>query len=130
MANKKILLIEDDPVTLELYISIFKNTDYELEISVTGDDALKKLQLIKERKIAKPDLVLLDLVLPGVNGMTILAEIRNNEKIKDLPVFILTNYIDKETLEESQRLKAEKYIVKTQITPPMLLKIVKEWLVN
>ena len=130
MANKKILLIEDDPVTLELYISIFKDTDYELEISITGDDALKKLQLIKEGKIAKPDLVLLDLVLPGVNGLAILADIRNDEKTKELPVFILTNYVDRETVEESQRLKAEKYIVKTQITPPILLKIVEEWLRN
>jgi len=128
MGGKKILLIEDDAATLELYIKIFKDTEYELEISTSGSDALKKLQLIKEGKIAKPNLVLLDLILPNINGMAILEEIRKDEKTKDLPVFILTNYIDQVTVKESEKLGAEKYIVKTQITPSDLLKIVKEWL--
>lgn len=127
---KKILLIEDDKAILELYGEMFRNTGYDLEIIDLGNKALSKFEEINDGKYDKPDLVLLDLILPDINGLKILERIRGNEKTRDLPVFILTNYSDPETIEESERLRAEKFIIKAKITPPYLLKLINEWLKN
>jgi len=125
---KKILLIEDDPPTIDLYQEMLKKENFEVENLTWGQQGLDKLKEIKENKKEKPDLVLLDLILPDINGIEILKEAKNDKETRNIPFFVLTNYTDPELEKESWKLGAEKYIVKANYTPSQLVKVIKEWL--
>lgn len=123
---KNILLIEDDIPTVEIYEIAFKHAGFNIETIKIGEEALKRVNEIKEGKAQKPDLVLLDLILPDMNGIEILREIRRYPETKDIMVYILTNYADQELEKTGYDLKTEKYLIKTDYTPRELIDIVKE----
>lgn len=122
---RKILLIEDDPPTVEIYKEILKKAKFEVEVLEWGKDGLAVLDAIKDGKKEKPDLVLLDLILPDINGMEILRKAKKDEKLKSIPFFVLTNYSDARSEKESLQLGAEKYIVKANYTPSQIVRIIK-----
>ena len=124
----KIFLIEDEAGLVEIYEEILEKSGFEVNVMKWGKSALDKLNKIKEGKIEKPDLVLLDLILPDINGMEILERAKREEKTRDIPFFILTNYSDPILEKTSRELGAEKYIIKTEITPVQLVKIIEKWL--
>jgi len=123
---KTILLVEDDLPIIDIYETAFKQAKFKVETIILGRDAIKRIKKIKTKKAKKPDLVLLDLILPDINGIQVLREIRKQKETKDLPVFILTNYGSRELKRMGYELKAEEYIIKTKHTPTLLVKLVKE----
>lgn len=125
---KKILLIEDDLPTIDVYETVLKKAGFGIETIRWGEEALNKVRKIKEGKTERPDLVLLDLILPDINGIRVLEEIRNYEETKDIPVFVLTNYADERLEKMGYNLKAEKYLLKTEFNPRELVGIIKEQL--
>ena len=125
--KKRILLIEDDQMLIEMYRDILEIGGFEVEALTTGYESMEKLKKIREGKEKKPDLILLDLLLPDLNGIQVLQEIRLHEETKDLPVFILTNYTAPELKEMGFELKAEKYLLKTDYTARQLVKLLKDW---
>ena len=125
---KKILLIEDDLPTIDVYETVLKKAGFGIETIRWGEEALNKVRKIKEGKTERPDLVLLDLILPDINGIRVLEEIRNYEETKDIPVFVLTNYADERLEKMGYNLKAEKYLLKTEFNPRELVEIIKEQL--
>jgi len=125
--EKKILLIEDDRPTIEIYQEILLREGFNVEVIDTGADALKRLKEIKEGKEKKPDLVLLDLLLPDINGNAILKEAKEDNLLKDIPFFVLTNYSDPASEKESRELGAEEYFIKTSLAPSQIIKIVKNF---
>jgi CheY-like chemotaxis protein len=108
---KTILLIEDDPFLIDIYKSKLKEDGFETEVAEDGDEALGK---IKEKK---PDLILLDIVLPNVDGWEILKKIRSDPGLKDLKVIILSNLGQKDEVEKGIELGATKYLIKAHFTP-------------
>ncbi len=124
--KKNILLIEDDFAIIDIYRIVLTSNGFNLETINWGEEALKKIKEMKRGEKAKPDLVLLDLILPDMNGIEILKEIKGQEEIKDLPVFILTNYNNKEIEEEAKKLGVDSFILKTDLTPSDLIKIIKK----
>jgi len=124
--KKKIWLIEDDRPLIDMYEDVFKLANLEVETTTTGYESLEKLKKIREGKERKPDLVLLDLLLPDINGIEILEEIRKHEETKTLLVFILSNYTAPEMKEMGIELEAEKFLLKTDYTPSQLVKLIKE----
>ena len=124
--GKKILLIEDDLATIEVYETIFKKAGFEVEVIKWGEEALNRVKEIEENKFPKPDVVLLDLILPDINGIEVLKEIRKNEKTKDLLVFILTNYTDVQLEKMGYSLGSERYLLKTDYTPSQLIEIIEK----
>lgn len=125
---KKILLIEDDLPTVDVYETVLKKAGFGIETIRWGEEALNKVREIKEGKTERPDLVLLDLILPDINGIRVLEEIRNYEETKNIPVFVLTNYADERLEKMGYNLKAEKYLLKTEFNPRELVEIIKEQL--
>ena len=99
---------------------------FETEVLKKGQDVLKWIDEVKEGKRKKPDLVLLDLILPDMNGLDLLRDMKKEEEIKDIPVFILTNYTSKQMEEIGMKLKSEKYLAKTDFTPRELVEMIME----
>lgn len=121
---KQILLVEDDPFLIDIYQQKFKKEGFNLEIVSDGDAALS----IMEEK--KPDLLLLDIVLPEKDGWQILREIKKNPKLKGLKVVILSNLGQKQEVEKGLKLGALKYLIKANYTPSEVVEEVKKALNN
>jgi CheY-like chemotaxis protein len=125
--TKKVLLIEDEPLQIKIYEKVIKKAGFEIESLRQGKEGLKRLEEIKAKKKEKPDLILLDLILPDINGIAILEKAKTDPELKDIPFFILTNYSAPELEKKSKDLEAEKYIIKTDITASQLLQFIKDW---
>jgi DNA-binding response OmpR family regulator len=123
---KKIYLVEDDAAIIDVYSLIIKRADIEVDVISIGADVLKKLQAAEKGEEKMPDLVLLDLILPDMNGMDILSQMKKNPATKDIPVFILSNQT--ETKIEDASLRPDKFIIKADTSPTDLLKIIQEQL--
>ena len=117
---KHILLIEDDPFLIDIYTTKLKEAGYSVETAEDGDEGLR---MIKEKK---PDLVLLDVVLPNFNGWEILRKIKKDDNFKDLKIVVLSNLGEKDEVEKGLKLGATKYLVKAHYTPSEVIKEVKK----
>jgi len=106
----KILLVEDDPMIIRLYDRKFKLEGYELTKAFNGFEGLEALK--KER----PDIILLDIMMPKMSGLDMLKIVKNDPQYKDLPVVMLTNLGDRaEDVEKCKALGAEDYWVKANM---------------
>lgn len=110
MEKKKIIIIEDDAFLLELSSRKLKELDYEIFEASDGESGLRSIQ--KE----KPDLVLLDLGLPKMDGMEVLKEIRRDPKLKKTKVLIFSNYSDRQKVKEGLDLDVSDYLIKAHFT--------------
>ena len=119
---KSILLVEDDPFLIEIYTTKFREAGFSVEVAADGETVLEKI--IK----TKPDLVLLDIVLPNIDGWEILRAIKNNSSLKNTMVVILSNLSEKEDVEKGLKIGAAKYLIKSHYTPSEVVEEVKEML--
>ena len=125
MGEKKLILfIEDDLPTVEVYKTALEHAGFKVETALSGNDGIRKI------KAKKPDLILLDFLLPDINGLEVLKEIRAQKDAKDIPIFILTNYTDEKLGEKGLFLKNEKYLLKTKHTPRELVEVIKKRLLE
>lgn len=127
--KKKIILIEDDMAIIDVYKVAMGNTDIDMEVISWGKEAIEKIKEMQEGKREKPSLVLLDLFLPDIDGREILNVIKENDKTKDITVFILSNYtnVNNKQKEETEA-KADKVILKAEITPTQLVALIEKQL--
>jgi len=126
--TKKILLIEDEMPAIDIYEKVLNKAGFKTKSLINGREALSELRKIKHQEKARPDLILLDLILPDINGIEILKEIKSWQETRDIPVVILTNYRDVETEQRGEELGANAYIIKTNITPQEIVGIVRKYL--
>lgn len=122
-AKKKILLIEDDNSLCQIYRLNFELEGFEIEEAHDG-----KVGLVYALN-HKPDLIILDLMLPGVNGLELLKIIKEKETTKNIPVLVLTNLSGDET-DEAQKLGAAGCFQKTTITPKGLTSEIRKILAS
>ncbi len=123
--KKNILLIEDDPQIIDVYQIALKAAGFRVESIVMGGEAIEKVKKVKSGQLKKPDLILLDLILPDINGLEVLQEIRKYEETKDLSVVILSNYNSEGLEKNGYDLGNEQYLVKAQYTPTQLVALIK-----
>jgi len=105
---KKILFIEDEAALQKTFNDVLKNEGYKTISALDGEIGLNLA------KIEKPDLILLDLVLPKVHGLDVLKELKETEETKNIPVLVLTNLEGMEEVNKAIELGAKAYLVKTQ----------------
>ena len=117
--EKTILIIEDDKFLRELIVQKLIKEGYKISEAVDGEDGIKK---IKEEK---PDLVLLDLILPGIDGFEVLSKMREDPSITKIPVIILSNLGQKEDVERGLKLGAVDYLIKAHFTPGEIIEKIK-----
>lgn len=114
----KILLIEDDPVLQQMYKDKFLHEKFTIGIAGDGTEGVS---LMKE---FKPDLVLLDLILPTTTGFSVLDIIKKDPELKDVPIIVMTNiYADGEDLVKNHGVKS--FFLKSNVTPDEVVKKVK-----
>jgi len=121
--NKKILIIEDNEDMRFLLESKLKEQGFDVSVAGDGKSGLKKV--LKE----KPKLVLLDLMLPEMNGEQVLKEIKHKKLLKKIPVIIITNKADDATKEHCLKyLGATDYLIKSNYTITQIVNRAKKFL--
>jgi DNA-binding response OmpR family regulator len=117
--EKKILCIEDDAFFLTLITGLLQNTKGIQVISAnTGIDGITKARL------ERPDLVLLDLMLPDIKGSEVIPKIKEIIGLEQIPIIILSNFGDQEEMELCMKNGAKKYLVKSNVLPSEVVEIV------
>ncbi|HDQ16845.1 MAG TPA: response regulator [Candidatus Vogelbacteria bacterium] len=121
--NKKIVLIvEDDEFLRSLTAKRLEKESLEVMIAVDGENAMK---VLSENK---PDIILLDLLLPGLNGFEVLEKIKKDDSLKDIPVVVFSNLGQKEDLEKAKNLGANDYLIKANFTLDDVIAKIKNYL--
>jgi len=112
MAPKKtkILVVEDETFLVKIYSVKLKKEGYDVTLAMDGEEAVK---LAAE---TKPDLILLDLILPKLNGFEALEQIRKNPSIKKTPVIVLSNLGQEEDIKRAESLGATDYLIKANFS--------------
>lgn len=117
-----IAIIEDDPVISQMYRMKFESDGFTVHVAHTGAQGV---ELVEK---TKPDLILLDLQMPEMNGDEALTEIRKHDWGKHIPVIVLTNLGEEEAPKHLRSLGIESYIVKADYTPRQVVDRVKQTL--
>lgn len=116
----KILIVEDDPLMSRMYQKIFTFEGYEVEMAGDGEQGLEKA------KAGKPTLILLDIMMPKMNGIEVLDRLKADEGTKTIPVIMLTNLAGQQDAEAALTKGAVKYIIKSEFEPKQVANMVKE----
>lgn len=128
MAKAKILMVDDDKVLVSATKTVLESNGYQVSTAYDGDEGLAKA------KSEKPDLIILDIIMPTRDGFTVCEQIKNDPEIEKIPVLIMTTFArdkGKTNIPASAglSLEAEGYIDKP-VSPEQLLSLMKKMLAN
>jgi len=123
MNPNKLILIEDDPFLHKLYEDTLTGANFALAAASDGEEGLR---VIRENTDAK--LILLDLMLPKLNGIDVLREIKKDEATKNMPVIVLTNLSEDPIIKEALALGANAFLVKVEYTPQQIIDTVNQFI--
>lgn len=121
--KKTIMIVEDDTFVMDIYETKITKDGMNVISASNGAEAIKKLEAG-----AKPDLILLDILMPYMNGLELLKKIKEDEKLKDIPVVLLTNLSQKEEIQEGLGLGAKDYLIKSHFTPSEVMEKINKYL--
>lgn len=117
----KILLVDDEELVVQMYERIFtKGNGYLLETAKDGQEGLEKI------KETKPDLVLLDILMPKIHGIDVLQLMKKDDTIARIPVLILTNLDEPGRMDQALSLGAQGYLVKSNYKPDEVMAKVED----
>lgn len=119
---KKILIVEDDQTIATMYHTSLTNDGYEVTLAENGE---RGVELAGQQR---PDIILLDIIMPKMDGFAVLEKLKGDNATKDIPVVLLTNLGQDEDRERGQKLGALDYIVKADYTPLQVSEKVKAYL--
>lgn len=118
--KKKVCIIDDDDDIREIYRLKFDLEQYDVSTAVNGEEGLK---LIREKK---PDVILLDLLMPLKDGMEVLEELREDDRLSKIPVVILSNIDDESAFRKVGKFDTRFYLIKALTTPQKAADVVRE----
>lgn len=121
--KKRILIVEDDDFIREMYEEELTRVGFEVAAAATGEEGLKILSQ------AQFDLALLDILLPGINGLEVLKQIKQNPQTQNLKVVLLTNLGQEATIKEGFQIGAIGYLIKAAYNPDQIVQEIKNFLV-
>lgn len=118
----KILIIEDEVEMARMYKDKLQEQGFKVVLALTAEEGLT------QTKKEKPDLIILDILLPTTNGISFLAKVKKDPTLSKIPVVALSNYDEPQTKKEARELGAEDYLIKTAFTPEQLVKEIEKHL--
>ena len=119
-ALQKVLIVDDDEFLLDMYAVKFRESGFDVEIAGSGNEALEKV-----KNGLQPDVILLDLVMPGMDGFEFLKTMKSDPGTSQFTIVILTNLGQKEDIDKGLALGAKDYIIKAHHTPSEVVSKVK-----
>lgn len=108
---KKILLIEDEEIMINLLQRKLIKEGYDVSLARDGEEGLKRLREIN------PDIVLLDIIMPKMGGFEVMEEIARDEELKKIPIMVISNSGQPVELDRAQKLGARDWLIKTEFDP-------------
>lgn len=120
--SRSVLIVDDDVLMRNLYERLFKLSGFMVEVAKDGAEGLKKADE------SHPDLILLDIMMPKMNGFDVLAELKKGAHTKKIPVIMLSNLAQPDDVEKSLKLGAAEYVIKSDHSPKEIVKIVEKTL--
>ncbi len=115
-----ILLVEDDTFLAGMYVTKLELEDFQVTLAADGEAGLEKAREVK------PDIILLDIILPKMSGFDVLKDLKDDPATKEIPVIMLTNLGQPEDVQKGLDLGAQDYLVKAHFMPAEVVKKVKE----
>lgn len=123
-AMPKVLLVEDEKMLVDMYKDKFDAESIETIIAYSVEEALAALK----QNSGSIGLILLDILLPGESGFSLLERIKEREKMRDIPVIIFSNYDDAKARKEAFSFGVKEYVIKTQYTPGEIVAKIRKYL--
>jgi len=117
---KKILLIEDEEIMIGLLQKKLTNEGYEVSVARDGEEGLKAMREVR------PDLVLLDIIMPKMGGFEVMEEMNKDKELKKIPVIVISNSGQPVELDKAQKLGAKDWLIKTEFDPQEVIDKVKK----
>lgn len=118
--SPKVLIIEDDDTLLQMYRLKFEREGFEVLSAIDGEAG------IGEAVGKKPDVILLDIIMPKVDGFAVLKQLKGDPKTKAIPVILLTNLGQTEDVKKGRSLGADDYLIKASFTPAQVVAKVRD----
>ncbi len=118
----KVLIVEDDQFLSKMYGKKFQLAGYQVEIAMDGQDGLSKMRL------TKPDIVLMDIMMPKLNGLDAIIQAKSDALIKNIPILVLTNLTNTDDASMAVKNGAVGYLIKSDFTPTQVVDKVKGYL--
>lgn len=118
----KILIIEDEAVISEMYKIKFEKFGFEV---ITVLDSGKAIETVEKEK---PDIILLDIIMPGFSGFALLKRFKEVDSLKNIPVIILSNLGDSQDIQRGKELGADEYLIKADNTPTQVLEKIEKYI--
>ncbi len=120
----KVLIIDDDRFTRLVYQSQLSQENIKVDLACDGEEGLKKI------KETKPDLILLDIILPKKTGFEVLENIQKDPELKKIPVIVFSSLSRQSDIEKAMKLGAKKYLPKDSHTPKQIVEEIKKILIK
>ena len=118
---KKILLVADEEIMIDLLQKKLTKEGYEISVAKDGEEGLKAMREVK------PDLILLDIIMPKIGGFEVMEEMGKDKNLKDIPVIVISNSGQPVEIDKAQKLGAKDWLIKTEFDPQEVVdKVVKQ----
>jgi CheY-like chemotaxis protein len=122
--KRKVCIVDDEANILEIYSTAFSKSGYDVVTAADGEEGLK---VIRKQK---PDIALIDIMMPKMDGMELMQELRKDPDLQQIPIIIMSNVNDSETMRKTGELGISFYLVKSLFDPMKVVDHVKEVLHN
>ncbi len=117
-----ILLVEDDLFVRDLYVRTLERANFHIVTAIDGEEGVQNAQT------SNPDLILLDIMLPKINGIDVLRKIKSQDQTKNIPVFLLTNLGQEAIIKEAFNIGAAGFFLKARLLPQEVIGFIKKFL--
>ncbi len=124
MTKPKILIVDDEEILRRIYSDRLTFEGFEVDSASDGEEALNKI------KASVPNLVLLDILMPKLNGLQVLEQLNANPELKKIPVIVLSNVANDENIKKALSLGAKDYLLKTNFSPNEIISKIKTLIGN